>query len=63
MRKKNTNMGKQTVYEAAGGYEGFLKLAWATTTTMSRYHHSVEDVPEGLRIPKWSWNGLVTAKE
>ena len=34
-------------------------FAWATTTTMARYHHSAEDVPAGLRIPKWSWRGLV----
>lgn len=34
-------------------------FAWATTTTMSRYHDSAEDVPQGLQIPKWSWNGLV----
>jgi len=34
-------------------------FAWATTTTMSRYHHSAHDVPEGLRIPCWSWDGLV----
>jgi hemoglobin len=32
---------------------------WATTTTMSRYHQSEQEVPEGLRIPKWSWEGLV----
>jgi hemoglobin len=32
---------------------------WATTTTMSRYHQSEEDVPDGLRIPRWSWDGLV----
>jgi len=32
---------------------------WATTTTMSRYHQSEEDVPVGLRIPQWSWDGLV----
>ena len=35
-------------------------FAWATTTTMARYHRSAEDVPEGLQIPKWSWHGLVT---
>jgi hemoglobin len=35
-------------------------FAWATTTTMSRYHRSAEDVPDGLRIPRWSWNGLVS---
>ncbi len=34
-------------------------FAWATTTTMARYHDSADDVPAGLRIPKWSWHGLV----
>ena len=34
-------------------------FAWATTTTMSRYHDSADDVPHGLHIPKWSWNGLL----
>jgi hemoglobin len=34
-------------------------FAWATRTTMARYPDSVDDVPEGLRIPKWSWDGLV----
>jgi len=33
-------------------------FAWATTTTMSRYHASADDVPAGLRIPRWSWDGL-----
>lgn len=33
-------------------------FAWATTTTMARYHHSADDVPAGLRIPHWSWDGL-----
>ena len=33
-------------------------FAWATTTTMSRYHHSADDVPDGLAIPHWSWEGL-----
>jgi hemoglobin len=35
-------------------------FAWTTTTTMSRYHGSADDVPNGLRIPHWSWNGLVS---
>ena len=35
-------------------------FAWATTTTMSRYHRSADDVPDGLRIPRWSWDGLVS---
>ena len=33
-------------------------FAWTTTTTMSRYPHSADDVPEGLSIPRWSWDGL-----
>jgi hemoglobin len=35
-------------------------FAWATTTTMAHYHHSADDVPDGLQIPKWSWHGLVS---
>jgi hemoglobin len=35
-------------------------FAWATTTTMSRYHRSPDDVPDGLDIPRWSWDGLVS---
>ena len=33
-------------------------FAWATTNTMSRYHESADDVPEGMSIPRWSWDGL-----
>jgi hemoglobin len=33
-------------------------FAWATTTSMARYHESADDVPEGLSIPRWSWDGL-----
>ena len=33
-------------------------FAWATTTTMARYHKSADDVPKGLHIPRWSWDGL-----
>jgi hemoglobin len=32
-------------------------FAWATTTTMARYHRSADDVPDGLHIPRWSWDG------
>ena len=35
-------------------------FAWATTTTMARYHHSADDVPDGMSVRKWSWDGLVT---
>lgn len=34
-------------------------FAWATTDVMARYPNSPDDVPEGLRIPRWSWDGLV----
>ncbi len=33
-------------------------FAWATTTTMARYYRSADDVPDGLTIPRWSWDGL-----
>ncbi len=33
-------------------------FAWATTTTMYHHHQSADDVPLGLSIPRWSWNGL-----
>jgi len=33
-------------------------FAWATTTSMARYHETADDVPDGLRIPRWSWDGL-----
>jgi hemoglobin len=35
-------------------------FSWATTTTMARYHDSADDVPEGLDIPHWSWDGLIS---
>jgi hemoglobin len=44
----------EPLWAALHGY-----FAWATTTTMARYHHSARDVPDGLRLPKWSWEGLV----
>jgi hypothetical protein len=64
--------GMRTVFEAAGGIDGLRRLAaasalrqvlhdyfaWATTTTMARYHRSANDVPDGLAIPRWSWEGL-----
>ena len=33
-------------------------FAWATRTTMSRFHRSADDVPDRLGIPHWSWDGL-----
>jgi hemoglobin len=34
-------------------------FAWATTTSMARYHRSADDVPDGIPFPTWSWDGLV----
>ncbi len=31
--------------------------AWAATTSMARYPDSVDDVPDGLALPRWSWDG------
>jgi hemoglobin len=33
-------------------------FAWATTVAMIRYAEP-EDVPDGMAIPRWSWDGLV----
>jgi hemoglobin len=46
--------------DAAGRLRQVLHdyFAWATMTTMSRYCESAGDVPEGLSIPRWSWDGL-----
>ena len=32
-------------------------FTWATTTTMARYHDSADEVPDGLPIARWSWDG------
>lgn len=34
-------------------------FAWATRSTMARYHDSPDDVPDDLRLRHWSWDGLV----
>jgi len=34
-------------------------FAWATRTTMSRFHEGPDEVPDDLRLRKWSWEGLV----
>ena len=34
-------------------------FALTTLTTMSQYPWSAEEVPDGLHIPQWSWDGLV----
>lgn len=34
-------------------------FAWATRGTMGRHHDSPDEVPYGLRLRTWSWDGLV----
>jgi hemoglobin len=34
-------------------------FAWTTSATMGRYPDSADDVPDGLSIPHWDWDGLV----
>jgi hemoglobin len=34
-------------------------FAWALTTTINRYPATPDEVPAGLTIPRWSWEGLV----
>ena len=33
-------------------------VAWATTTAMAGFPRSADDVPDGLTIGRWSWDGL-----
>lgn len=33
-------------------------FTWVTTTTLAAYPKDANEVPEGLRIPRWSWDGL-----
>lgn len=53
--------------ELAGVEDSRLKMvlreyfAWATRTTMAAYPRSAKDVPDGLKIPRWTWDGLEIA--
>ena len=51
-----TDVGLSEVHPVRAALHDYF--AWATTTTMSRYHRSPDDVPAGLPIPHWSWDGL-----
>jgi hemoglobin len=33
-------------------------FAWATSTALTGYPESPDDVPAGLPVPHWSWDGL-----
>jgi hemoglobin len=55
----------QALEDAGLGQDGRLRqvlhdyFAWATTTVMAEFHKSADDVPEGLALPHWSWDGLL----
>ena len=34
-------------------------FAWATAHEMGVHHESAEQVPSGLPLPRWSWDGLL----
>lgn len=38
-------------------------FAWATRVSMNRCPRSPDDVPAGLVVPQWSWDGLVEPEE
>ncbi|HEU5456208.1 MAG TPA: oxidoreductase, partial [Nocardioides sp.] len=48
--------------ELAGPVRAVLRdyFAWVTTTSLTRYPESADDVPDGLPLPQWSWDGLQT---
>lgn len=52
-----TDVGLADADPLRGVLHGYF--AWAATTAMARYQQSADDVPDGLRIPHWSWDGLV----
>ena len=33
-------------------------FAWATTHSMTAFEESADDVPDGLPLPRWSWDGM-----
>ena len=32
-------------------------FSWATTESMARYHSPADQVPAGLEVPRWTWDG------
>jgi len=50
---QDVGLGAEPLRQALHDY-----FAWATTVSMTQYHGSADDVPEGLTIPRWSWDGL-----
>jgi hemoglobin len=50
-----TDTGLDTDERLAGVLHDYF--VWATTQAMSRYPRSARDVPAGLPMPRWSWDG------
>lgn len=38
-------------------------FTWATTGRMAAYPHRRNDVPEGLSIARWGWQGLISSDD
>ena len=51
-------MTRPSLYEFAGGEEAFIALAAATHERCPQ-----DRVGTALRMPRWSWEGLVTAAD
>lgn len=47
-------LSQQPLRQTLHGY-----FSWATNAAMARYHGSKDDVPAGMQIPRWSWDGLL----
>src|SRR5262249_30143713 len=54
-----SDVGLDTEERLAGVLRDYF--AWATVHAMAAYPGSAEEVPDGLPLPRWSWNGLVGA--
>lgn len=58
----------QAIDDAGLGGDERLRLAlhdyfaWATGA-VGRFHESADDVPDGLPVPRWSWNGLAADRQ
>jgi len=54
----------QAIEDAGLGTDDALRqtlhdyFAWATATSFAAYPETPDDVPAGLPIPRWSWDGL-----
>ena len=52
----DVGIGASPLRDTLHGY-----FAWATRTAMNAYPESPDDVPDGLEVARWSWDGLVAS--